>query len=146
MRISGILTKHTEKGKTYFLAEIAELMVVTDGETREEAVTMAQDAVGLLLEDHTDERISAKDVSVYLEGNCFDISCKDTKALISLLIKQIRGKSEMTLKNVTEKMGQTYVNSVKQYETGNVEASFSKFQDLIFAMGYDLKISLVKIV
>jgi hypothetical protein len=51
----------------------------------------------------------------------------------------------MTLQNITNKIGQKYVNAVRQYEAGQVEASFSKFQDLVYAMGYDLKISLIKI-
>lgn len=145
MRIEGFLEKITDKDGTYFIVEVPSLLVTTDGESIEEAYRMAQDAVGLMLEDHTDGRINKDNVKIIpLENNKFDIVCTDTKALVSLLLKQMRGKAEMALIDVANKSGSKYPNAVRQYETGQSEAGFAKFQELADAMGYDFKITLTQ--
>ena len=106
---------------------------------------MAQDAVGLMLEAHTEGKVNKDNIKIVpLENNKFDVICSDTKALVSLLLKQMRGKAEMALIEVANKSGSKYPNAVRQYETGQSEAGFAKFQELADAMGYDFKIILMQ--
>ena len=145
MRVEGFIEKISDKDGTYFVAEIPSLIVVTDGETATEAYRMAQDAVGLMLEAHTDGKVNKDNIKIIpLDGNKFDVICCDTKALVSLLLKQMRGKAEMALIEVANKSGSKYPNAVRQYETGQSEAGFAKFQELADAMGYDFKITLME--
>lgn len=146
MRLQGIIKKEFDKGTAYYLVQVPDLLITTDGATESEAYEMARDAVGLLLEDHTKGKVTQENVSIIPNESeaGFDVYCTDTKALVSLVLKQLRGKADMTLMNVSGRIGQNSANAVKQYETGNSEASFAKFQDLVQAMGYDIRISLVK--
>jgi predicted RNase H-like HicB family nuclease len=145
MRVEGFLEKVTDKDGAYFIVEVPSLLVTTDGESIEDAYRMAQDAVGLMLEAHTDGKINKENVKIVpLENNKFDVICSDTKALVSLLLKQMRGKAEMALIEVANKSGSKYPNAVRQYETGQSEAGFAKFQELADAMGYDFKITLME--
>ncbi len=145
MRVEGFIKKVTDKDGTYYVAEVPSLLVVTDGETIEAGYYMAQDSVGLMLEAHTDGKINKENVKIVpLENNKFDVICSDTKALVSLLLKQMRGKAEMALIEVANKSGSKYPNAVRQYETGQSEAGFAKFQELADAMGYDFKITLME--
>jgi predicted RNase H-like HicB family nuclease len=145
MRVEGFIEKISNKDGTYFVAEIPSLIVITDGETATEAYRMTQDAVGLMLEAHTDGKVNKDNIKIVpLENNKFDVICSDTKALVSLLLKQMRGKAEMALIEVANKSGSKYPNAVRQYETGQSEAGFAKFQELADAMGYDFKITLMQ--
>jgi hypothetical protein len=52
---------------------------------------MAQDAVVPMLEAHTDAKVNKDNIKIVpLENNKFDVICIDTKALFSLLLKQMR--------------------------------------------------------
>lgn len=145
MRVEGFIKKVIDKDGTYFVADVPSLLVVTDGETEEEAYYMIQDAIGLMLEVHTEGKINKDNIKIIpLDSGKFDVICSDTKSLISFLLKQLRGKADMALIEVAEKVGSKYPNSVRQYETGQSEAGFAKFQELVDAMGYDFKISLTK--
>jgi hypothetical protein len=50
----------------------------------------------------------------------------------------------MAMIEVANKLGSKYPKAVRQYETGQSEAGFAKFQELADAMGYDFKITLMQ--
>jgi hypothetical protein len=54
---------------------------------------MVQDAIGLMLEVHTEGKINKNNITIIpLDSEKFDVICSDTKSLHSFLLKQQRGK------------------------------------------------------
>jgi predicted RNase H-like HicB family nuclease len=69
-----------------WVVEIPELQVYTQGKSIKNALEMARDAVGILLEDHTKGRVTEQDVKVAPTGAVmFEILCSDKTALRSLI-------------------------------------------------------------
>ena len=62
MRVEGFIKKVIDNDITYFVAEVPSLLVVTDGDTEEEAYYMVQDAIGLMLEVHTEGKINKNNI------------------------------------------------------------------------------------
>jgi len=97
MRVEGFIKKIIDNDRTYFVAEVPSLLVVTDGETEEEAYYMVQDAIGLMLEVHTEGKINKDNIKIIpLDSRKFDVICSDTKSLHSFLLKQQRGKFDIS--------------------------------------------------
>lgn len=110
----------------------------------EEAREMARDAVGLMLEDHTDGKVTEKDVKVIQgEFGSFEIETSATKALTTLILKQVRSEKKLSQAALAELIGSSSRNAIGQYEEGKSEPGLAKLQEILGAMGYEFKLSLV---
>ncbi len=140
MRIDGKM--HQEQDG--WVVEVPILGIFTQGDSMEEAREMARDAVGLMLEDHTDGKVTEKDVKVIQgEFGSFEIETSATKALTTLILKQVRSEKKLSQAALAELIGSSSRNAIGQYEEGKSEPGLAKLQEILGAMGYEFKLSLV---
>jgi predicted RNase H-like HicB family nuclease/DNA-binding XRE family transcriptional regulator len=140
MRIDGKM--HQEKDG--WIVEVPILGVFTQGDSIEEAREMARDAVGLMLEDHTDGKVTEKDVKVIQgEAGTFELETAATKALTTLILRQVRSNKKLSQAELAALMGVSSRNAIGQYEEGRSEPGLAKLQEILGAMGYEFKLTLV---
>ena len=140
MRIDGKM--HQEKDG--WVVEVPILGVFTQGDSVEEAREMARDAVGLMLEDHTDGKVTEKDVkAIQGEAGAFELETAATKALTTLILRQVRSNKKLSQAELAALMGASSRNAIGQYEEGKSEPGLAKLQEILGAMGYEFKLSLV---
>jgi predicted RNase H-like HicB family nuclease len=140
LRIDGEMRK--EKGG--WVVEVPILGVFTQGNSIKGALEMARDAVGLMLEDHTEGKVTAKDVrAIRGESGSFELETSATKALTTLILRQVRSMKNISQAELAALIGASSRNAVGQYEEGKSEPGFAKLQEILGAMGYEIKLSLV---
>ena len=140
MRIDGKMYQE----KDGWVVEVPILGVFTQGDSIEDALEMARDAVGLMLEDHTDGKVTEKDVkAIQGETGVFELETSQTKALTTLILRQVRSTKKLSQAELAALMGVSSRNAVGQYEEGKSEPGLAKLQEILGAMGYEFKLSLV---
>ncbi|BBH52693.1 helix-turn-helix domain-containing protein [Fluviispira sanaruensis] len=73
----------------------------------------------------------------------FDIATDKIKEVSGFAIHRLRTFSDLSQENVIERMGKTSRRSLTAYEYGTSEAGLSKFQEILGAMDYDIKLTFV---
>ena len=140
MRIDGNIRQE----KDGWVVEVPILGVFTQGDSMEEALEMARDAAGLMLEEHTDGKVTERDVkAIQGETGAFELETSATKALTTLILRQVRSMKKISQAELAALMGASSRNAVGQYEEGKSEPGLGKLQEILGAMGYELKLSLV---
>jgi transcriptional regulator with XRE-family HTH domain len=134
MRLSGKLKK---EGK-FWAVESSDLQAYTQGTSKQNALEMMVDWIRSML-DQPDFKV---DIAAY--GNKFAMSFDDPKPILGLLFAQTRAATGLTLQQMVTRIGKGSPPNISQYETGKHDPSFTKAQELVNAMGYDLQISLVR--
>lgn len=143
MRISGILEYHSKDKIPYYIG-IPELEIHSQGKTQEEAYNMILDAFGLLIEEHTKGKVTKKNLAIIAKGNLtFDIVTEKIKEVSAFVIHRLRTFRDLSQEEVVSKMGKTSRNSLTAYEYAKSEAGLTKFQEILSALGYDLKMSFI---
>lgn len=143
MRISGVLEYDSSQNVPYYIG-IPELEIHSQGSTLEEAYEMIIDAMGLLLDEYTKGKVTKNDLKVIsTSAVSFDIVTDKIKEVSGFAIHRLRTFNDLTQENVIEKMGKTSRRSLTAYEYGASEAGLSKFQEILGAIGYDVKITFV---
>ena len=143
MRISGIIEYNSNEKIPYYIG-IPELEIHSQGKTIEEAYKMILDAFGILLEEHTGGKVSKKDLSIVSNnGSSFDIATDKIKEVSAFVIHRLRAFSDLSQEEVISKMGKTSRNSLTAYEYAKSEAGLTKFQEILSAIGYDIKFSFI---
>lgn len=143
MRISGILEYDSSEKVPYYIG-IPELEIHSQGSTLEEAYEMIKDAFGLLLDEYTKGKVTKDDLKIVsINAVSFDIVTDKIKEVSGFAIHRLRAFSDLSQENIIKKMGKTSRRSLTAYEYGTSEAGLSKFQEILGAIGYDVKISFV---
>ena len=104
----------------------------TQGENFEEGFLMAEDGLKMLYPD-----IAFELHWLEKEVGTFFVSSGDKK-LVSIILKEARLASEMSLMEVAKKLGYKNQNSIYAYESGAREPSIGKFQELLSAYGVSI--------
>lgn len=123
------------KSKSFWLAEIPALDLMTQGKTRKEALVMIKDALELLV----NERGFSVDV-LEQEKNIFHIVSQDTKPLLALMLHRQRLKHNLSLSQMAQKLGLKSKNAYAQYEQARSEPSLSQLQKLLSAMNENISL------
>jgi predicted RNase H-like HicB family nuclease len=143
MRISGIIEYNSNDKVPYYIG-IPELEIHSQGKTQEEAYKMILDAFGLLIEEHTNGKVTKKDLAIISKDNLtFDVVTEKIKEVSAFVIHRLRTFSDLSQEEVISKMGKTSRNSLTAYEYAKSEAGLTKFQEILSAIGYDLKMSFI---
>lgn len=121
-----VYKSHSSK---YWLIEVPDLDVMTQGVSRNDALIMIKDAVEALTGEEGIEVTVDKG-----SGDTFYLGSADTKTLLALMLKRRRIKSRLTLKDVASKLGARSINSYAQYEHGKSEPSLTKIQEILNAI------------
>jgi predicted RNase H-like HicB family nuclease len=136
MQISGKIAKH---GK-FWVVECPTLQADTQGRSRKEALEMMKDWIWTALDD------TRFPVEIEMTGDEeFTLTFSDPRPILGLIVQRTRATAGMTLDEVGSRLGTGRGRSyVKTYETGKHDPRFMTAQALVNAMGYDLRIEVVK--
>jgi hypothetical protein len=118
MRFAGNISKD---GK-FWIAEIPILDLMTQGRTRKEAFEMVADLFTTLA-----DRPGFK-VTVHAgKGSAFEVSSRDAKTMVSLLLQRRREVSGLSLAEASRRLGESSGTAWARYERG---ASVPTIEDL----------------
>lgn len=132
MKFEGYLEK--QSGEKYWAVVMPMFGVFTQGKTKKEAYFMAKDAIEFL--------VDKKGFEVQIsEGpaNRFYISANKISPLIGLLLKQKRLERGLTIIEIANRLGSKSPTAYSRYESGKVQPSFEKLDEILKAMGDDLE-------
>lgn len=123
------------KNKKHWLIEVPSLNVITQGETREEALEMAAGAVMEYLLYYFELSVDANlkiTVNDYKKG-IIGITSTNNKLLLALSLRRQREKSGLTVREAAERMGSNSPNAYAQYEKGRTRISLDQYEKLLYA-------------
>ena len=131
MRFQGKLIRD---GK-WWLAEVPVFAAMTQGRTRKEALEMIADWFLSVV----DRKGFA--VQVHPTGrDDFELSSKDSRQMIALLLKRQRQHSGLSLAQVAERLGAKSRNAYARYEQGVSVPTVDKLDELLRAIAPDREI------
>lgn len=131
MRFQGKLFRD---GK-WWLAEVPVFAAMTQGRTRKEALEMIADWFLTVV----DRKGFA--VEVHPTGkDDFEVSSKDSRVMIALLLKRQRQHSGLSLAQVAERLGARSRNAYARYEQGVSVPTVDKLDELLHAIAPDREI------
>ena len=117
-------TKIWKDGK-WWIGEIGLLDGSTQGHTKKELLEMLGDYVKNMIED------SEATVSVITVKDEVFVEVRPSGAILSAILLRQRMKAGLTIREVAKKLGYTNHNNYAAYESGKVQPSFEKFQELL---------------
>lgn len=132
MELQGRLWK---SGKFWFI-EVPPIDVCTQGHTREEALSMIEDAIETLVGGYF-PNLETKDFKVfaidYKKGN-IGITTTKSSLMASLSLIRQREVSKSTVRDVSQRLGSKSPNSYAQYERGKMRISLDQYERLLQAV------------
>jgi predicted RNase H-like HicB family nuclease len=134
MRFRGTIKKD---GK-FWLVEVPQLDVMTQGQTRAEALEMIADAIESLVNEPEFK------VDVYAKrGEELEVGSTDTARLMAFFLKRRRQASGLTLKETAKRLGIKSHNAYARYEQGKAVPTVEKLNQLLSVVdaGSDFVIS-----
>ncbi len=134
MLISGSLKKD---GK-FWLVEIPLLDYMTQGLSKKDAYKMAADIVesGVHQKGFAMEVIPHGQDQFYLRAN-------NSALLIAHMLRRLRQKHGLTVREAAKKLGSTSPNAYAAYEQGRASPSIEKLEQLLKAVDENLDISIL---
>ena len=114
------------KDHKFWLVELPLLDLLTQGKSKKNALFMIKDAVELLINDKSFscKIIPTKDKIFYLDTEEIDL-------LIPLILKRLRERNNLSIREVAERLGHKSHTAYARYETGKVKASLDKFVECV---------------
>ncbi len=125
MRFQGVIRKD---GK-FWLAEVPVFDALTQGRSRKEAFGMIGDWFATM--------VNRKGFAITVEPvgrDGFEITAKDARRMISLLLQRQRQKSGLSLAQVAERLGVKSRNAYARYEQGVSVPTVEKLDELLRAV------------
>ncbi len=127
MRLEGRIWK--SRTSKYWLAEVPDLDLVTQGRSRTDAAAMLKDAI-LSLVDHGAFHVH---VTVRKDGVCA-VGSNDDARLIALMLRRLRAREGLSVRDVALRLGSKSPNAYAQYETGRVAPGIDTLTRLLAAL------------
>ena len=117
------------KSGKFWLVEIPGLDYVTQGFSQKEALEMAEDIVKTGV-----DKKGFKVTATLLSSKTFSIVSNDSKALIAHMLKRLRQKNGLTVREVSKRLGSSSPNAFGLYEQGKSTPTLEKLEELIHAI------------
>lgn len=122
------------KNKNHWLVEVPSLNIMTQGETRDEALFMIKDAIMEYIKYYFELESEGFDLDVIdYKKSVIGIAANNTKLLLSLSLRKQREKSGSTVREASERLGSKSPNSYAQYEKGKTRISLDQYEKLLYA-------------
>jgi predicted RNase H-like HicB family nuclease len=130
MELSGRIWKN----KNHWLVEVSSLNIMTQGETRKEALLMVKDAIMEYIRYYFESEIEGFELGVNdYKKSVIGITANNNKLLLALSLRKQREKSGSTIREVSERLGSKSPNSYAQYEKGKTRISLDQYEKLLHA-------------
>ncbi|MGZ3632831.1 MAG: type II toxin-antitoxin system HicB family antitoxin [Parachlamydiaceae bacterium] len=122
------------KNKNHWLVEVSSLNIMTQGNTRDEALYMIQDAIIEYMKYYFKSKIEGFKLEINdYKKSIIGISSNNNKLLLALSLIKQREKSGSTIRQASERLGSKSPNSYAQYEKGNTRISLDQYERLLQA-------------
>ncbi|MCB1073384.1 MAG: type II toxin-antitoxin system HicB family antitoxin [Chlamydiia bacterium] len=129
------------KSTTFWVVEVTSLDLMTQGETKEEALKMLEELI-IELADYYFTKKESKDfdvcVNLYKKG-VIGVSSSKRRLLLALSLKRQREKSQSTVRETAKRLGSKFPNSYAQYEKGKIRISLEQYEKLLTAANPNYK-------
>ena len=129
------------KSTSTWLVEVPSLDLMTQGETKEEALKMLEELI-IELTDYYFTKKEGKDfdvcVNVYKKG-VIGVSSLKKRLLLALSLIRQREKSQSTVRETAKRLGSKFPNSYAQYEKGEIRISLEQYEKLLTAANPNYK-------
>lgn len=123
------------KNKNHWLIKISSLNIMSQGETREEAIFMIQDAILEYVKYYFEPELKGFDLTVTdYKKSLIGISANNSKLLLALSLRRQREKSGSTVREAAERLGSKSPNLYAQYEKGKTQISLDQYERLLHAV------------
>lgn len=130
MELEGKVWKH----RSHWLVEVPSLNIMTQGETREEALFMVKDAILEYIKYYFEPEMMGFELTVHdYKKSVIGISANNNKLLLALSLRKQREKSGSTIREASERLGSKSPNSYAQYEKGRTKISLDQYEKLLQA-------------
>ena len=119
------------KGSTsrYWLAEVRDLDVVTQGTSRRDAANMLRDAIESLV-NRAGFRVNVETD----RGDRCTIGSNNDSVLVAFMLRALRAREGLSVREVASRLGAKSPNAYAQYETGRVAPSIDTLSRLLAAL------------
>jgi predicted RNase H-like HicB family nuclease len=122
------------KNKNHWLVEVSSLNIMTQGESRKEALFMIQDAIMEYMKYYFESEIEGFEIHINdYQRSVIGISSNNNKLLLALSLRKQREKSGSTVREVAERLGSKSPNAYAQYERGKTRISLDQYEKLLQA-------------
>lgn len=122
------------KNKNHWLVEVSSLNIMTQGETREEALFMIKDAIMEYIKYYFESEIDGFELTVNeYKKSVIGITSNNNKLLLALSLRKQREKSGSTVREASERLHSKSPNSYAQYEKGKTRISLDQYEKLLYA-------------
>ena len=129
------------KSTTFWVVEVPSLDLMTQGETKEEALKMLEELI-IELADYYFIKKESKDFDVYVnlyKKGVIGVSSSRRRLLLALSLKRQREKSQSTVRETAKRLGSKFPNSYAQYEKGKIRISLEQYEKLLTAANPNYK-------
>ena len=114
------------KKDKHWLVELPLLDLMTQGESRQDALFMISDSIKALSQKDFKSKVSGPDS----EGN-FYLLFENPDELLPFVLKRIRESEGLSLRDAAKRLHLSSHNTYARYEKGLVKISFKKFQEYL---------------
>ena len=122
------------KSKNHWLVEVSSLNIMTQGETRDEALFMIKDAIMEYIKYYFESELEGFELTVnQYKKTVIGITANNNKLLLALSLRKQREKSGSTVREASERLGSKSPNSYAQYEKGHTRISLDQYERLLQA-------------
>jgi len=131
MELEGKLWK---SGK-FWLVEVPAVEVMTQGHSREDALSMIGDAIEGLVDCYFPNESKNFKVSIteYKRG-VIGVSSSNNSLMLAFSLRRQREASKSTVREVSERLGSNSPNSYARYEKGRARVSLDQYERLLQAV------------
>jgi DNA-binding XRE family transcriptional regulator len=132
MRLEGKIWKSSTS--RYWLAEVRDLDLLTEGTSRRDAAYMIGDAIESLVNRpgfHVD-------VETDRSGRC-TVGSNNDAVLVAFMLRALRAREGLSVRQVARRLGAKSPNAYAQYETGRVAPSLDTLSRLLAALNPDFQ-------
>jgi DNA-binding XRE family transcriptional regulator len=127
MNLEGRIWK--SETSRYWLVEVHDLDILTEGFSRRDAADMLRDAIESLV-NRDGFRVR---VTVGRDGRC-KVGSNDDAVLLAFMLQRLRQREGLSVREVARRLGARSPNAYAQYETGRVAPSIDTLSRLLAAL------------
>ena len=123
------------KDGKFWLVEIPALDAMTQGKTRKEALSMAEDLVLEMTKSYFKSEMD-RDFSIHVidyKKDVIGVTASDNQLFLALSLRRQREKSGSTVREASQRLGSKSPNAYAQYERGRTSISVDKYEELLTA-------------
>jgi hypothetical protein len=125
-----------DKKSSLWLIEVEAFNLMTQGNTKEDAIFMLKDAVMELMHDAFPEDVM-KDISLevhFYSEKTFGIKSNNSKLLIAFALRRQREQAGISIRELAHKLKVKSPNAYAQYEQGKINISIDLLDRFLYAI------------